>query len=350
MPKSHNLNKPVFDTLGKTASYILGTSKKKHGNVLLVEGPNDKILYEKIALSLNQTIIVQNLSQISHFFLDNSDQTILKGTKIKKGISPKQAIILIIKRYGARIKLKKKLPYNLYGIIDKDYFLKSDILNVEEKMEKAVGTYEELIADYYDVLKEKRIIQTDTNDVETLIFKFDLNAVVQSKPMSISQGSWNSYIDTAEEKACRLGFIRRQSELNEKAWNDSGKKIKINFFKMRKFLDNKLEINNKLISITPPPYKQYALTSLVNMQDIKKLIALYPFSMDQNYWCACIPSSYTNDWSKPKGHDLVNILLELANQSNTCFANEVAFINAILNNVTVSNFQKTRVYKFIEKI
>lgn len=347
MPKSHNLNKPILDTFGKVVGAQWSRGNKP---LLLVEGAPDCTLYGKFVFSLKKNMTVLPVSG-KGVYLSIDDQVAIGGIG---NVSAKLAIILILKRINSResvtnIEAWKKRK--IYGIIDKDYFLEKDIESVEKKFKAYLDSQlkkmsvEDWGVLFYNALKEKRIIATDTNDVETLIFKFDRNAVVQSNPNSISPTVWNLYMEIAEEKSRRLGFIRRKSEDNANKRYATGKKkpyLEINDF-----------IRRNIWKITPSPYNQYALAPSAGLKDIDTLLSLYSSHVNLiniNKWKACIPSSYINDLSKIKGHDLVNILLELANQNNICFATENDLITEILNHVTVSNFQKTSVYKFLKKI
>ena len=347
MPKSHNLNKSILDTFGKVVGAQMSRGDKP---LLLVEGAPDCTFYGKFVFSLKKNMTVLPVGKGNYLSID--DKIAIGG--IIGNVSAKLAIILILKRINSResvanIEAWKKRK--IYGIIDKDYFLEKDIESVEKKFKDYLDSklkkmsVEDWGVLFYNVLKEKRIIATDTNDVETLIFKFDRNAVVQSNPNSISPTAWNSYMESAEEKSRRLGFIRRKSEDNANERYATGKKIP--------YLEINDFIRRNKWKITPSPYNQYALAPSAGLKDIDTLLSLYSSHVNLiniNEWKECIPSSYINDLSKIKGHDLVNILLELANQNNICFATEKDLITEILNHVTVSNFKKTSVYKFIKKI
>ena len=276
------------DSVAKISMAVLSFSGK---DILLVEGKRDKNLYNKIITKLGKknniyVLPVHGKGQ----YLDVQDANMLGR---KNNVSAKLSIILLVKRCFAREWAGKVLLNTFYGIVDKDFFFDEELEFVNDSLLENPRTTpmsdEDWKAYFCDVVNNGRLVTTDTNDVETLIFNFDFKAVTQScKFASKSEDEFLKIREKALKTACK----------------------KLNYQKEKNY-------NNGYI------YNEDTL----ELESFSRI-----------------------GWEYCKGHVLVTEFLNLIDMEKLHFRNEDMFMDSVINCIHVSKFEKTKVYRFIETI
>ena len=277
-------------------------------NILLVEGKTDKKLYkDHIIKALGKNIEVLPV-YANGLYLDNDDiELISQNTShtTPGDVHAKLSIILLVKRCYAREwakgirkkgeeEPKEALCNKFYGIVDKDFFFDDEMQSLND----SILTYstqmsaEDWGAYVFDAVSNGRLVTTDTNDVETLIFKFDFDAVKKACKFAASTNNLDTLKDVALAQACKDGYEKYIWEENR----NNGSVY------TREFLE-------------PEP---------------KSLPGI--------------------DWKYCKGHKLVEIFHNLVDMKRTHFINDDSLINAVITNIDVAHFSNTKVYNFIDSI
>ena len=288
-PKMANSMNPYTSrgTVGIISRAVMSFSGK---DILLVEGKTDKKTYKIIVDTLGKTNIYVLPVYEKGRYLSSRD---VKRLGKPNDVSPKRSIILLVKRCFAREWAKGCLFNRFYGIVDKDFFFDGDMEIVNHSLLDNPGSMsmseEEGKALLYNPVNNGRLVTTDTNDVESLIFKFDYDAVKKTCKFAASTNNLDDLKAKALEMACKKGIKEYKTEAN---WYISKKYIK---------------------QMAQPP-----LSGI--------------------------------DWKYCKGHFLVRSFLNLLDKNKKHFKNEEKFINSVINNLTVANFTNSEVYKFIDSI
>lgn len=296
--------------------------------VLLVEGTMDEWFYGKIIETNKKTINVIIITKTEKEDVNKEDKKFFAG---KNGnVDAKKAIIIRVAEQF------KNNDFRFYGIVDKDYDnTNKDVKNIQIKY----GV---------DILSANHIISTETNDVETLIFKYDMDNIKNIPPQNCTKNEWVQLLDKAIRKSCKLGFIRKKSR---------------NGIKKLKF---------KTVFNQADSFKSYAIDN--DSDDIKnavKKILIYREDEFQ-YWLNGIPSDFSNiKWDLCRGHDLTGLIASLmfinkysynenlkGDDSHMIKSNEQSFISKIkgeetkdyVNSIDISKFQTSNVYQFILSI
>ena len=274
-------------TVGIISRAVMSFSGK---DILLVEGNPDQKTYNKIVQALGKTNIYVLPVYEKGRYLDSGDVEMLGKPN---DVSPKLSIILLVKRCFAREWAKGSLFNRFYGIVDKDFFFDEEMEIVNQSLLEKTGSMpmseEDGKAIFYDAVSNGRLVTTDTNDVETLIFKFDFDAVKKTCKFAASTNNLEDLKEQALKMACKRGFKQYKKDRN---WYISKKYI-----------------------------KQMALPNLSGI-----------------------------DWKYCKGHFLDKDFLNLVDKNKQHFKTEKQFINSVINNISPANFTDSAVYKFIDSI
>lgn len=316
----HRENAPTSNV----ADFIMSRQKRRG---LFVEGKNDELLYRKFIT--NNSIKIYKLTEQYH-----KEAKEEKNKKFNGGLlgdlTVKSSIIFLVSKYFHD---DRKI---FYGIVDKDYDDdNSDIKMIQEKYN-------------INLLSSNRLISTDTNDAETLIFKNDMTRIQQSTPPECTTELWEGIIKQAIRKSCKLGYLRKKS-------ND-------NYENGQRYLKFKTVFNYA------EDFFQYAVDS--DTIDITNAIKeILKKSLGENYseeiisyWINCIPQNFDNEWDYCRGHDLTGIIASLMYKERISFDpgnalqetqiqfNEKNLIKRIMDNLDVENFKNSNVIIWLNKI
>lgn len=325
------------------------------GKILFVEGNTDFKFYSLITKSLNKTITIVSL--YNKQYLSDLDTQLIVGKYGKN--STKRTIILLVKRlyateliYPSWYQRHGAEHKEVYGIVDRDFDFNDDDIkyvgsNISpttriEKVIKNIGNGVTIINKRLETSTQQtinsRLTSTkETCDVESLIFCYDPNAIINICPESIAANEWKMNIKNTKQKVSALGFIRCKSESNYHNGNAP--------LFLDSFLTQEPEVYSEYIASSLPAHK--AMEDLMCYycvrQQWSKIIATV------NYWTKNIPKKI--DWNYCKGHDLEDILTDLANMKHINFKKEeYDLINSVMQYINVTNFQNTNVYRFISNI
>ncbi len=281
------------DLLGKINNAVMSFSGKK---ILLVEGYNDENLYKNhIVKGLGKTDIEVLPVYGDGLYLDDDDIEMLTQKRHTKpgDVSAKLTIILLIKRCYAREWAKGTLCNKFYGIVDRDFFFDDEMQSVKDSFltYSSPMTDEDWKAYCFDAVSNGRLVTTDTNDVETLIFKYDFDAVKNACTFKDTINYLDSFKNIALKIACKNGYVKYKWEENR----NNGFFYHNDTLKFRKF---------------------YGII----------------------------------DWKYCKGHVLVKQFLKLVNKKKKHFNNDKQFINVVMQHINLVNFSNTKVYNFIVSI
>ena len=309
----HRENAPTSNV----ADFIMSRQKRRG---LLVEGKNDELLYQKFIT--NNSIKIYKLTERYHKEAKEEKNKKFNGGSLGD-VTVKSSIIFLLSKYFHDA---RKI---FYGIVDKDYDDdNSDIKIIQEKYN-------------IDLLSSNRLISTDTNDAETLIFKNDMIRIQQSTPPKCTAELWEEIIKQAIRKSCKLGYIRKKNH------------------------DNSKELTFKSVFKSPGDFVQYAKDddSVDIKNAIKEVLKKCFMEKDFSYWIKDIPTKFDNkEWNYCRGHDLTGIIASLMYIENISFdsgnalqetqiqLNEKNLIERIMGNLDVENFKKSKVIIWLKKI
>ncbi len=195
-------------TVGIISRAVMSFSGK---DILLVEGNPDQKTYNKIVQALGKTNIYVLPVYQKGRYLDSGDVEMLGKPN---DVSPKLSIILLVKRCFAREWAKGSLLNKFFGIVDKDWFFEEEM----ECVNDSILTYSTPMSDedwktyFFDAVSNGRLITTDTNDVETLIFKFDFDAVKKACHFAAAKYNLDQLKDEALNRARKAGKKQLKKE------------------------------------------------------------------------------------------------------------------------------------------
>ncbi len=276
----HKSDIPKFSENALTAKEFL---RKGPGKVLLVEGKNDERFFSRCIekYDTSKQLKIHTLEGYPNKY-KRYDKLEKKGRQFYLGnhgcVYVKEAIIIIIKkRFLDEKNCLEQLQQKFYGIVDKDF--DDDNVSIQQ-----YGIEKETKLKDIDIIKERRIISTDSNDIETMSFMFDKKTVENICKNYFSETTYLNDLYFAITCACKLGYIRKENSLH-----NLGLSFKTVFpegqpIKYEKYIQNE-DINLKQILIDIPRGNKSAI-------DLLKL----PTDFHNKEWIYC------------RGHDLMGIL------------------------------------------
>ena len=372
-----NENKGLLDKRRSSAQLAKNTiTGKSDKTLLLLEGANDCAFFEKfIPAEKRKNLLLLGIQDYRKGNYRNnklmkSDIDILKEIgkadtnffeKYKKdideksfvfcgygAINGKKALILTIKKQWAEKKIyqKRERP-DFYGIVDKDYDDENkEIENtgkIKDTNSLSTNNLRYLIQNV-DIISVGRIVSTDSNDLETMLFMYDFETAKKISEDYYPKNSNLNYLTLSIQNACKLGFIRREN--------------------------NKLNLNLKFKDVfpegEPSKYEQYLETDDIN---IKSILASIPKS--NRITLSRMPTSFFNqEWQYCRGHDLMAILAcycvmetahedtngifscngKVAKRAELIFMIEEAITNDLIKNTKIEKYSNSKVVFFINKI
>lgn len=305
----------VFNLFQKTEEKSGKISNLKKRKILIVEGEADRKFYSRF---INNNIGIYQLDSTDHILsaedeidlvFRNSNFTVQETSKTP---IVKDTIISIISRCAKFEKLHSAFTTKVFfGIVDRDFdFNESDIKDICK-----------LTTSEYDLTKNYLKTTQPACDVESLIFS------CSEKYISNKYGKQK--LDKVKDKASKLSVL----------W-------KTNYDNIRKGNNKTLYLKEFMKTL----YKDYSLISekdeLSFIIDKLKELKKPNNQIDISYWEKIIlNSNYTNNSIQNcRGHDLTKIMAILTN------IKEKSIIKDILANVSLSDYEETEIYKFIEYI
>lgn len=331
---------------------------QKTGKVLLVEGPNDKTFIKRILdeeLNYHQQIKIHPLNDYFEKKCgNNSTNKIAQNDKeFYVGgfgrVNAKKAIIITIKRHALEDKNKIcSIKTIFYGIVDKDYDENDcDLQKIKFNPNEDREEYKKLNA--IDVVKEKKLISTDTNDLETMLFKYDFETI---KKICTEKGysSENTFVADSQfiiDSACKLGYLRKVSH---------DKELEIDFKKLFHFQ-------------SPEDYEKYitngeydisrVFSDITNKRKSSIDLSKMPESFDSKEWFYCrghdltgILSSYFifKKYGKGNNNDIIYEPGRSMTRRDVIRNTESILIKEILEKTIIDQYKTSNVFKFLEGV
>ncbi len=358
-----NENRGLLDKrrkIAEIAKYI--KTNKSDKKILLVEGSNDITFFEKFIpkeeknnffiLGIQDYRYEKHIGEEDTTFFQNYKKVLKQKDYFFGGygtVKGKQALILTIKKQWAEKEIFKSKRPDFYGIVDKDYDDEDKEINETGKLENTTFLLPDTLKYFIhsvDIIKERRIVSTDSNDVETMFFMYDSETVKKILKDYFPESTYLEDLSFSIECACKLGFIRKEN-----------KKRSLN-----------LSFKAVLPETEPYKYEQYLEGNDINLQSILNEISK---NKKNKIDLSQMPKSFKNlEWHYCRGHDLMVIIAcycimktalekgkglysckgKIANKNDLILFIEETITNDIINNTEISKYSKSKIFLFLNEI
>ncbi len=348
-------------------------SSKDNKIVLLVEGPNDKSFIERfIPEEKRKNILVLGIKdyrtgKVNNLRLKNSVSKELKefgksDTDYFKSyekqfivggcgeVEGKIALILTIKKQWAKEKKYDKRGYiDFYGIVDKDYDeTEKDVYQAGKLKEVTSLSTQDLkyFIHNVDIISEGKLISTDSNDVETMFFKYDKDTISNICKDYFPKESFLKNLSFSINCACKLGYIRKENKTKNLSLN----------------------LSDLFPKKQPARYEKYLKDTEIN---IKKILEDIQKGNKDGINLGKMPADFSDkEWIYCRGHDLMGILAcvcvmrtaveegngvfccngKHAERAQVIFDIEKALSDDIIKNTVLNRYKNSKVSIFLKRI
>lgn len=371
-------NKGLLDERKDVAQIAKSTRETKSDKIIiLLEGANDCSFFQKFIPKERTNLMILGIQDFRKGKYNNIRLKTFGYEELKKNgeddtiffqgyqkyldeksfvfggygdVSGKKALILTIKKQWAEKKLyPKRRRIDFYGIVDKDYDNEDNEIRDTGKI-KNIGFSQTKDLRYLihsvDIISEGRIISSDSNDVESMLFMYDLDTIKEICKEYFPEKTYLQDLYFSIDYACKIGFLRKEDKI---------KKLNLCFKKV--FPEEQ-----------PYKYEQYIEDNNININAIlSAVLEMNKFKVTLSQ----MPTSFINqEWQYCRGHDLMSILAcccvmktaqetgngvfrckgKVAKRSELILYIEEALITDIINNTKIERYSNSKVVLFINEI